>query len=78
VKRSIVVVGGPIWLVKEVAQAAEKAGLHRVWQTEGTNSDAIVRALAADGNLQSAGRVFGRGGSGVIGEGAVEDMHGGA
>ena len=46
-KRSIVVVGGPIWLVKEVAQAAEKAGLHRVWQTEGTNSDAIVRALAA-------------------------------
>jgi len=47
VKRSIVVVGGPIWLVKEVAQAAEKAGLHRVWQTEGTNSDAIVRALAA-------------------------------
>jgi alkanesulfonate monooxygenase SsuD/methylene tetrahydromethanopterin reductase-like flavin-dependent oxidoreductase (luciferase family) len=47
VKRSIVVVGGPMWLAKEVAQAAEAGGLHRVWLTEGTNSDAIVRAVAA-------------------------------
>jgi alkanesulfonate monooxygenase SsuD/methylene tetrahydromethanopterin reductase-like flavin-dependent oxidoreductase (luciferase family) len=47
VKRSIVVVGGPIWLVKEIAQAAERADMHRVWLTEGTNSDAIVRSLAA-------------------------------
>ena len=27
--------------------ADEPGGLHRVWLTEGTNSDAIVRALAA-------------------------------
>src|SRR5580693_88551 len=36
-----------MWLAKEVAQAAEAGGLHRVWLTEGTNSDAIVRAVAA-------------------------------
>jgi alkanesulfonate monooxygenase SsuD/methylene tetrahydromethanopterin reductase-like flavin-dependent oxidoreductase (luciferase family) len=46
-RRSIVLVGGDsIASMAAIASEAEDAGLHRVWTTEGTGSDGLVRALA--------------------------------
>jgi alkanesulfonate monooxygenase SsuD/methylene tetrahydromethanopterin reductase-like flavin-dependent oxidoreductase (luciferase family) len=46
-RRSIVLAGGsPIAALAAIARQAEDAGLHRVWTTEGTGSDGLVRALA--------------------------------
>jgi alkanesulfonate monooxygenase SsuD/methylene tetrahydromethanopterin reductase-like flavin-dependent oxidoreductase (luciferase family) len=46
-QRSIVLAGGgPIASLQAIARRAEDAGLDRVWTTEGTGSDGLVRALA--------------------------------
>lgn len=46
-RRSIVLAGGgSIATLQAIAQQAEEAGLHRVWTTEGTGSDGLIRALA--------------------------------
>lgn len=46
-RRSIVLAGGgSIADLQAIARQAEDAGLHRVWTTEGTGSDGLVRALA--------------------------------
>lgn len=38
--------GGPIAVQRELAVAAEEAGLHRVWTTESLGSDGLLRAMA--------------------------------
>lgn len=38
--------GGPIAVQRELAVAAEQAGLHRLWTTESLGSDGLLRAMA--------------------------------
>jgi alkanesulfonate monooxygenase SsuD/methylene tetrahydromethanopterin reductase-like flavin-dependent oxidoreductase (luciferase family) len=47
VKLSVVFAGGaPIQVQRDLAVAAEKAGLYRVWTTESLGSDGLLRAMA--------------------------------
>ena len=38
--------GGPIAVQRELAVAAEQAGLYRLWTTESLGSDGLLRAMA--------------------------------